>query len=169
MRPSRSLAVPAPTGALVKRSSGLPPQAVKPCAAATRAQQARAAIPGPGENVRILRIFAVSSVGRRSAARDERDETLAVGVVESSEGMARSLRLTAMPEDRLRDAAGAAVVKQRALAGRGVAETPERRGAPLAPGRARLVAAVGESGAQVVQQEVRVGLSRGTVGLRRSE
>lgn len=70
------------------------------------------------------------------------------------------LCLTAMPQDRLFEAFGAAVVQEAQVAVDGglQAEAPERWGAPFVGGGSVGVAMVGQGFAEVVQQEVGVGV-----------
>ena len=75
-----------------------------------------------------------------------------------AEGFARRSRLAVVPEDRLGGAAGAAVVQQAVMAVDALdqAEAPERRRPPLAAGCRAVRAAVGETLAHVVEEEIGV-------------
>ena len=84
---------------------------------------------------------------------------LAILLGEIGELVARGLRLAAMPEDRLGQIAGAAVMQKERVAadGLGEADAPERRRAPFAARRLALGPIVGKTFAHVVQQQIGVG------------
>ncbi len=90
----------------------------------------------------------------------ERHQRVALILGRGAERFLRRFRLAAMPEDRFRKSAGAAVVEQIVMAvhGRNEAQAPQRRRAPFAARGLEVRAVVGKAFAHVMQQEIGEGV-----------